>query len=78
MSRRPWAAGVPRRPLRAGVRGGDRVSSPSAGPGDFYDPRKHAVAVTYAAACECTGEPKAMGEELPSSAGSPLTSYPRG
>ena len=32
------------------------------GAGDFYDPRKHAVAVTYAAACECTGEPEALGE----------------
>lgn len=32
------------------------------GAGDFYDPRKHAVAVTYAAACECTGQPQALGE----------------
>jgi ADP-ribose pyrophosphatase YjhB (NUDIX family) len=28
----------------------------------FYDPRKHAVALTYAAACECTGEPEVLGE----------------
>jgi ADP-ribose pyrophosphatase YjhB (NUDIX family) len=28
----------------------------------LYDPRKHAVAVTYAASCECTGEPEALGE----------------
>jgi ADP-ribose pyrophosphatase YjhB (NUDIX family) len=28
----------------------------------FYDPRKHAVALTYAASCECTGEPEALGE----------------
>src|SRR5580700_7764167 len=28
----------------------------------FYDPRKHAVAITYAASCECIGEPEALGE----------------
>ena len=32
------------------------------GPDGFYDPRKHAVAITYAASCECTGEPEALGE----------------
>jgi len=32
--------------------------------GDFYDPRKHAVALTYAASCECAGEPQAQGEAL--------------
>jgi ADP-ribose pyrophosphatase YjhB (NUDIX family) len=32
--------------------------------GEFYDPRKHAVALTYAASCECTGEPEALGEAL--------------
>jgi ADP-ribose pyrophosphatase YjhB (NUDIX family) len=32
--------------------------------GDFYDPRKHAVALTYSASCECTGEPEALGEAL--------------
>jgi ADP-ribose pyrophosphatase YjhB (NUDIX family) len=32
------------------------------GIGDFYDPRKHAVALTYSASCECTGEPEALGE----------------
>lgn len=32
--------------------------------GDFYDPRKHAVALTYSAACECAGEPEALGEAL--------------
>ena len=31
-------------------------------PDGLYDPRKHAVALTYAASCECTGEPEAMGE----------------
>jgi ADP-ribose pyrophosphatase YjhB (NUDIX family) len=34
------------------------------GLGDFYDPRKHAVALTYSATCECTGEPEALGEAL--------------
>ncbi len=34
------------------------------GLGDFYDPRKHAVALTYAASCECAGEPQAQGEAL--------------
>ena len=32
--------------------------------GDFYDPRKHAVALTYSASCEYTGEPEAQGEAL--------------
>jgi ADP-ribose pyrophosphatase YjhB (NUDIX family) len=32
--------------------------------GDFHDPRKHAVALTYSATCECTGEPEALGEAL--------------
>ncbi len=32
--------------------------------GDFYDPRKHAVALTYAASCECAGQPEALGEAL--------------
>lgn len=32
--------------------------------GEFYDPRKHAVALTYAASCECTGQPEALGEAL--------------
>lgn len=32
--------------------------------GDFCDPRKHAVALTYAATCECTDEPEALGEAL--------------
>ena len=32
--------------------------------GEFYDPRKHAVALTYSALCECTGKPEAMGEAL--------------
>ena len=32
------------------------------GLGDFQDPRKHAVSVTYTASCECTGKPKALGE----------------
>ena len=32
------------------------------GASGFYDPRKHAVAITYAASCECTGEPEALGE----------------
>jgi ADP-ribose pyrophosphatase YjhB (NUDIX family) len=27
-----------------------------------YDPRKHAVSITYAAACEFSGEPEALGE----------------
>ncbi len=36
--------------------------------GEFYDPRKHAVALTYSALCECTGEPEAMGEALESRA----------
>jgi ADP-ribose pyrophosphatase YjhB (NUDIX family) len=34
------------------------------GPEGPYDPRKHAVAITYAASCECTGEPEALGEAL--------------
>jgi len=34
------------------------------GAGDFHDPRKHAVALTYAASCECIGEPEALGEAL--------------
>ena len=32
------------------------------GTGNFYDPRKHAVALTYSASCECEGEPEALGE----------------
>jgi len=32
--------------------------------GAFHDPRKHAVALTYAASCECAGEPQALGEAL--------------
>lgn len=32
------------------------------GPDGPYDPRKHAVAITYAASCECAGEPEALGE----------------
>jgi ADP-ribose pyrophosphatase YjhB (NUDIX family) len=28
----------------------------------FYDPRKHAVSITYAASCEYSGEPEALGE----------------
>jgi ADP-ribose pyrophosphatase YjhB (NUDIX family) len=32
------------------------------GPHGLYDPRKHAVAVTYAASCECTSDPEALGE----------------
>jgi ADP-ribose pyrophosphatase YjhB (NUDIX family) len=32
------------------------------GPDGLYDPRKHAVAITYAASCECTSEPEAHGE----------------
>jgi len=32
--------------------------------GDFYDPRKHAVALTYAASCECVSQPEALGEAL--------------
>jgi ADP-ribose pyrophosphatase YjhB (NUDIX family) len=27
-----------------------------------YDPRQHAVSITHAASCECTGEPEALGE----------------
>ena len=34
------------------------------GLGDFYDPRKHAVALTYAAACEFDGKPEATGEAI--------------
>jgi ADP-ribose pyrophosphatase YjhB (NUDIX family) len=34
------------------------------GAGEFYDPRKHAVALTYSASCECIGEPEALGEAL--------------
>ena len=32
------------------------------GPDGLYDPRKHAVAITYAASCECAGEPEPLGE----------------
>lgn len=32
--------------------------------GDFYDPRKHAVALTYAAACEFNGKPEVSGEAI--------------
>ena len=32
------------------------------GLGEFCDPRKHAVSMTYSAACECTGAPEARGE----------------
>lgn len=32
------------------------------GIGEFCDPRKHAVALTYTASCECTGEPEVHGE----------------
>jgi len=32
------------------------------GPDGLYDPRKHAVSITYAASCECTREPEALGE----------------
>jgi len=32
--------------------------------GEFYDPRKHAVALTYSASCECTSGPEALGEAL--------------
>jgi ADP-ribose pyrophosphatase YjhB (NUDIX family) len=32
--------------------------------GDFYDPRKHAVALTYSASCEVAGEPEVRGEAL--------------
>lgn len=34
------------------------------GAGDFHDPRKHTVALTYAASCDCSGEPEAQGEAL--------------
>jgi ADP-ribose pyrophosphatase YjhB (NUDIX family) len=34
------------------------------GLGDFYDPRKHAVALTYTAACEFDGKPEATGEAI--------------
>jgi len=34
------------------------------GLGDFCDPRKHAVALTYSASCECAGEPEVRGEAL--------------
>ena len=32
--------------------------------GHFYDPRKHAVALTYSARCDCVGKPEALGEAL--------------
>lgn len=32
--------------------------------GDFYDPRKHAVALTYAAECKAFGKPEVSGEAL--------------
>lgn len=32
--------------------------------GDFYDPQKHAVALTYAASCVCIQEPEALGEAI--------------
>jgi hypothetical protein len=32
------------------------------GLGEFCDPRKHAVSLTYSAECECTGAPEARGE----------------
>jgi ADP-ribose pyrophosphatase YjhB (NUDIX family) len=32
------------------------------GLGEFCDPRKHAVSLTYSAACECAGEPDPQGE----------------
>jgi ADP-ribose pyrophosphatase YjhB (NUDIX family) len=32
------------------------------GPDGLYDPRKHAVSITYAASCEFSGEPEALGE----------------
>jgi ADP-ribose pyrophosphatase YjhB (NUDIX family) len=32
------------------------------GLGEFCDPRKHAVSMTYSAECECTGAPEARGE----------------
>ena len=32
------------------------------GMGEFCDPRKHAVSMTYSAACAFTGEPEARGE----------------
>jgi ADP-ribose pyrophosphatase YjhB (NUDIX family) len=35
--------------------------------GDFFDPRKHAVALTYSASCERTGELQHHGEALESS-----------
>jgi ADP-ribose pyrophosphatase YjhB (NUDIX family) len=34
------------------------------GLGDFYDPRKHAVALTYAAACEFDRGPEVSGEAI--------------
>jgi ADP-ribose pyrophosphatase YjhB (NUDIX family) len=34
------------------------------GAGEFYDPRKHSVALTYSASCECAGEPEALGEAI--------------
>jgi ADP-ribose pyrophosphatase YjhB (NUDIX family) len=34
------------------------------GLGDFYDPRKHAVALTYTAACELNGDPEITGEAI--------------
>jgi ADP-ribose pyrophosphatase YjhB (NUDIX family) len=34
------------------------------GLGDFHDPRKHAVALTYTAACEFDGEPEVHGEAV--------------
>jgi ADP-ribose pyrophosphatase YjhB (NUDIX family) len=32
--------------------------------GDFHDPRKHAVALTYSAACDLNGEPEIRGEAV--------------
>jgi len=32
------------------------------GLGEFCDPRKHAVSLTYSAACDVTGEPEPQGE----------------
>jgi hypothetical protein len=34
------------------------------GLGDFYDPRKHAIALTYTAACELDGKPEVSGEAI--------------
>jgi ADP-ribose pyrophosphatase YjhB (NUDIX family) len=32
--------------------------------GDFYDPRKHAISLTYAAACESNRKPEVSGEAI--------------